>query len=93
MLMHDSLLTTAETDASVELYTHPGWAQPSVILTIQGTTLPSEVVVIGAHLDSINSSNPSGGRAPGSDDDASEAETSVVTTAQPTTTIPPTWRG
>ena len=28
--------------------------QPSVILTIPGTTLPSEVVVLGAHQDSIN---------------------------------------
>jgi bacterial leucyl aminopeptidase len=47
--------------------------QPSVILTIQGTDLPSEVVVLGAHLDSINGS--AGGsttqRAPGADDDAS----------------------
>ena len=47
--------------------------QPSVILTIQGTDLPNEVVVLGAHLDSINGSG--GGSteqvAPGADDDAS----------------------
>ena len=54
-------------DVTVELFTHT-WAQPSVILTIQGSVAPSEVVVIGGHLDSINSS---GAAAPGADDDAS----------------------
>jgi bacterial leucyl aminopeptidase len=47
--------------------------QPSVILTINGAELPNEIVVLGAHLDSINGS--AGGslsqRAPGADDDAS----------------------
>jgi leucyl aminopeptidase len=55
-------------DVTVSLFQHTGWAQPSVVLTIQGTSLPNEVVVIGGHLDSINSS---GGSAPGADDDAS----------------------
>ncbi len=55
------------TDVTVELFTHT-WAQPSVILTLQGSTVPDEVVVIGGHLDSINSS---GSVAPGADDDAS----------------------
>ncbi|MCE9667001.1 M20/M25/M40 family metallo-hydrolase [Myxococcus stipitatus] len=54
-------------DVTVQLYTHAGWIQPSVILTIQGTTAPSEVVVLGGHLDSISS----GSTAPGADDDAS----------------------
>jgi bacterial leucyl aminopeptidase len=58
-------------DVTVELFTHPTWAQPSVIATITGTSLPAEVVVIGGHLDSINSSAPSTGTAPGADDDAS----------------------
>ncbi|WP_205525579.1 M20/M25/M40 family metallo-hydrolase [Pyxidicoccus trucidator] len=58
----------ARTDVKVELFRHTAWAQPSVILTITGTTLASEVVVVGGHLDSINSS---GGNAPGADDDAS----------------------
>ncbi len=62
---------TGRSDVSVQLYVHPSWAQRSVIATITGTTLPSEVVVIGGHLDSINSSNPSTGTAPGADDDAS----------------------
>ena len=62
---------TGRSDVSVALYTHAGWAQPSVIATITGTTLPNEVVVIGGHLDSINSSSPGSGTAPGADDDAS----------------------
>ncbi len=58
-------------DVTVALFNHPGWAQPSVIATIAGTALPGEVVVIGGHLDSINSSAPATGTAPGADDDAS----------------------
>jgi leucyl aminopeptidase len=61
-------LATGRSDVTVANYTHPNWAQPSVIMTIPGTTLPNEVVVIGGHLDSINGST---GRAPGADDDAS----------------------
>ncbi|RYZ70912.1 MAG: M20/M25/M40 family metallo-hydrolase [Lysobacteraceae bacterium] len=47
--------------------------QPSVILTIQGRDLHNEVVVLGAHLDSINASNRNDldQHAPGADDDAS----------------------
>jgi leucyl aminopeptidase len=47
--------------------------QPSVILTIQGNELPGEIVVLGAHLDSINTSGGGSNtqRAPGADDDAS----------------------
>ncbi|WP_338867149.1 M20/M25/M40 family metallo-hydrolase [Myxococcus stipitatus] len=55
-------------DVTVELFTHAAFAQPSVILTIQGTTTPSEIVVLGGHLDSTNLSS---GGAPGADDDAS----------------------
>jgi leucyl aminopeptidase len=63
-------LSKNRSDISVELFSH-SWNQPSVIATIQGTLLPDEIVIIGGHLDSINSSNPSNGRAPGSDDNAS----------------------
>ncbi len=60
-------------DVIVELVSHPGaTSQPSVVLTIPGTTLPDEVIVLGAHLDSIagGTSNPDF-LAPGADDDAS----------------------
>lgn len=61
-------------DVTVEFYTHSGYAtmQPSVILTIAGTTLPSEVVVLGGHQDSTTGNNNcSSSRSPGEDDDAS----------------------
>ena len=62
------------TDVTSELFACSTCAtQPSVILTIRGTDSPDEIVVLGAHLDSINGS--AGGsvlqRAPGADDDAS----------------------
>jgi len=60
---------TSRTDVTVELVRH-AWEQPSVVMTIPGTTRASEVVVIGGHLDSI-SLGRSAGTAPGADDDAS----------------------
>ncbi|WP_309894202.1 M20/M25/M40 family metallo-hydrolase [Archangium sp.] len=65
-------LASGRTDISVAFFTHPSTVspQPSVILTIRGTTLPNEVVVLGGHLDSINGSGSSYA-APGADDDAS----------------------
>jgi bacterial leucyl aminopeptidase len=62
-------MASGRSDISVTTFTHT-WTQPSVIATITGTTLPSEVVVLGGHLDSINV-NSSTGAAPGADDDAS----------------------
>ncbi|ATB47128.1 M20/M25/M40 family metallo-hydrolase [Corallococcus macrosporus] len=53
-------------EVTVELFNH-SWAQPSVILTIPGTTMAEEVVVLGGHLDSTSN----GSIAPGADDDAS----------------------
>ena len=68
-------LAGSRSDVTTELYTActDCSTQPSVILTIQGTDLPGEVVVLGAHLDSINvSANGSSTQvAPGADDDAS----------------------
>lgn len=59
---------------TVELYSHGGITpQPSVVATIPGTTLADEIVVVGAHEDSIRSGcsgNPTC-TAPGADDDAS----------------------
>ncbi len=57
-------------DITVETVNH-SWSQHSVVATITGQDLSDEVVIIGAHLDSINQSNPSGGQAPGADDNAS----------------------
>lgn len=63
-------IAAGRSDITVENFTHT-FIQPSVILTIQGTTLPNEVVVLGAHQDSINGSCNNNPVAPGADDDAS----------------------
>ena len=62
---------TGREHATVELVQH-SWTQPSVVLTIEGSHYPDEIVVLGGHLDSISSgsSNPDF-LAPGADDNAS----------------------
>lgn len=59
-------------EVTVELVTHTTTVQRSVVLTIPGTTLASEVIVLGGHLDSIapGTGNPNF-LGPGADDDAS----------------------
>ncbi len=70
-------LAAGRDDVTVELFTNCSncGGQPSVILTIEGTTMPDEIVVLGGHLDSTNgsASSPStpAKRSPGADDDAS----------------------
>ena len=57
---------------SVAQFAHDGYAQQSVIATIAGTDKAAQVIVLGAHLDSINLiSNRNEAVAPGADDDAS----------------------
>jgi leucyl aminopeptidase len=60
---------TDRTDVTIELFDQ-GYPQKSVIMTIPGTTRPSEVIVIGGHLDSI-APGGNASHAPGADDDAS----------------------
>jgi len=62
-------------DVTVSTYSHAGFSQPSVIFEIQGTTAPDEIVVMGAHLDSIQSGQGTASVAPGADDDASGVAT------------------
>src|SRR3546814_4077168 len=68
-------LAAGRSDVTTELFTACATCstQPSVVLTIEGTTLREEVVVLGAHLDSINAygGGSPGQAAPGADDDAS----------------------
>ena len=57
---------------SVAQFEHAGYGQRSVIATIAGSDKAGEVVVLGAHLDSINLAGDRGAAvAPGADDDAS----------------------
>jgi leucyl aminopeptidase len=65
-------MATGRSDIAVTQFAHTGYNQKSVILTITGTDNPSEVIVLGGHLDSINGSGTGETtRAPGADDDAS----------------------
>lgn len=65
-------MATGRSDISVTQFAHTGYNQKSVILTMTGSTNPSEVIVLGGHLDSIsNSGSGESMRAPGADDDAS----------------------
>jgi leucyl aminopeptidase len=60
--------------ATTSLVSHVKTPQKTLRLTIPGKSLASEIVGMGAHLDSITSNfigMPGAGRAPGSDDDAS----------------------
>lgn len=65
-------LTVGRNDISVDFYQHAATItpQPSVILTIQGTENPDEIVVVGGHQDSIVIGSQTG-IAPGADDNAS----------------------
>ena len=67
-------LGRGRTDVNAELFTACGncGGQPSVILTVLGTDLRNEIVVVGGHLDSISGTGSGNGmNAPGADDDAS----------------------
>ncbi|KAF5383810.1 hypothetical protein D9615_003819 [Tricholomella constricta] len=55
--------------ATVKAFAHT-WIQSSIVARIPGTT-NGPVTILGAHMDSINLSNPTSGRAPGADDDGS----------------------
>lgn len=80
---HWQSLAAGRTDVTAELFTACAncSTQPSVILTIPGWDLPNEVVVLGAHLDSINASTYTdpNQHAPGADDDASGIATLTET--------------
>ncbi|KAF6753089.1 Zn-dependent exopeptidase [Ephemerocybe angulata] len=56
------------TDVEVSLFAH-SFVQSSIIVRIPGTNTANPRVLLGAHMDSINLSNPTSGRAPGADDD------------------------
>lgn len=75
-------LAEGRSDVKVEFFQHK-WKQPSVIARIQGTDrLAEEIVVLGAHQDSVNQGlfGPNPGKdAPGADDDASGVATLIET--------------
>jgi len=69
-------MAVSRPDVSVEKVNRGSDAMPSVVLTIEGAELADQVVVVGAHLDSVNVVDRGGAShansiAPGADDDAS----------------------
>ncbi|KAL1924853.1 uncharacterized protein VTP21DRAFT_4507 [Calcarisporiella thermophila] len=63
--------TSGGAKVSVKKFQH-SWPQFSVIARIEGSNPAlKDIVVVGAHQDSINQNNPQNGRAPGADDDGS----------------------
>ncbi len=60
-------MSGGRSDITIELFNHKHFTQPTVILTITGSEAPQDIIVLGAHADSISS----GKIAPGADDNAS----------------------
>ncbi|MCB0378097.1 MAG: M20/M25/M40 family metallo-hydrolase [Bdellovibrionales bacterium] len=65
----ENLTPADRKDIEMELVSHRGSDQSSLVIRILGSQTPDELVILGSHLDSINSNNNS--NAPGADDDAS----------------------
>ena len=75
-------ITQGRNNVSIDYFYHPEFSprQHSLILTIEGCTIPEEIIVIGAHADSAlkeragtlpNDEENLGKRAPAADDNAS----------------------
>eukprot|EP00128_Syssomonas_multiformis_P013983 Colp12_sorted_trinity150504_noHs@2888 len=73
---HSLIQKYERSDITIQYFNH-SWIQPSIIIHIEGSDAQhkDELVIIGAHEDSINRENytvdVSTGRAPGANDDAS----------------------
>ncbi|KAF6765393.1 aminopeptidase [Ephemerocybe angulata] len=59
-----------QSSASVSLFPHAAFRQPSIIAKIPGRNPGGPLTILGAHMDSINLDDVEG-RAPGADDDGS----------------------
>lgn len=68
-------LARKRNDVKVELYDHKNWPQASIIMTIEGSENPEELIILGGHADSIAGFFGGSGRAPGADDNASGIST------------------
>jgi leucyl aminopeptidase len=71
-------LAAGRSDITISTFDH-GNATPqdSLVVRIAGTTRPSEVIVLGSHLDSVNWRDGTSSRAPGADDNASGTATNL----------------
>ena len=60
-------MTKHRSDVKVEMFKHKSFPQGSIIMTIEGSEKPEEIIVLGGHADSISNEHA----APGADDNAS----------------------
>lgn len=92
-----TLVSTANFPVSVDLISHNKTPQKSIRVSIKGSTRPNEIIVLGAHLDSINGWGFASKPAPGADDNASgsssliEALRVLVSQQQPQRTVEFFW--
>ena len=93
----EDMLASSSIPHEVTLIDHQSTNQKSVRVRLTGSEKPNEIVVLGAHLDSINMSWSGGDKAPGADDNASgssnliEALRIARTKAQPKRTVDFFW--
>jgi bacterial leucyl aminopeptidase len=67
-------LSNGRADVTISSYEHSRTTQDSLVVRIEGTERPNEVIILGSHIDSINSWSDS---APGADDNASGTATNI----------------
>lgn len=93
----EAMLSNATIPYEISEITHTSTQQNSLRVRLTGSDRPNEIVVLGAHLDSINQSWGGSKAAPGADDNASgssnliEALRILMTKAQPKRTIEIFW--
>ena len=75
---HYEVLAAGRADVTITPYDHGRkTGQDSLIVRIQGTRYPDEILVLGSHLDSVNWHDGNRERAPGADDNASGTATNL----------------
>jgi leucyl aminopeptidase len=89
----EDMLKSATVPWKIDLIAHNSTRQQTIRVRFPGAKRPSEIVVLGGHLDSINQEYWGNGQAPGADDNASgsadiiETMRILSTKAQPARTI------
>ncbi|KAF2633267.1 Zn-dependent exopeptidase [Macroventuria anomochaeta] len=64
-----TVLKSKKQGVTANAFPHVLWPQKSIVVTVPGRS--NEMVIVGAHLDSVNGANRLEARAPGVDDNAS----------------------
>ena len=73
--MYEKIIPADRSDVTVDLVTHRGSPQKSIVVRILGSQNPDKLVILGSHIDSINKSDKTD--APGADDNASGTSTNM----------------